>query len=67
MPKNIKEDKFKPINTIKLFSYNDYFSIFVGLYKSKRFPKVTLFTGEKGLGKFTLAFHLVNYFLQMEM
>ena len=26
-------------------------------------PKVLLITGDKGLGKFTMAFHLINYVL----
>ena len=28
-------------------------------------PKVILLTGEKGIGKFTLSFHLINYILSI--
>jgi len=55
------EDKFNPINSTKLFGYNDYFNTLKKLYENKKFPKVTLLTGEKGCGKFTLVFHLVNF------
>ena len=61
MPKST-EDKFNPINSTKLFGHNDYFAALTELYQNGKFPKVMLLTGEKGSGKFTLAFHLVNFF-----
>ncbi len=61
MPKSI-EDKFNPINSTSLFGCNEYFFPLIKLYENKKFPKVTLLTGEKGSGKFTLVFHLVNFF-----
>tara|TARA_Y100000590_G_scaffold199494_2_gene226560 strand:- start:1160 stop:2113 length:954 start_codon:yes stop_codon:yes gene_type:complete len=61
MPKST-EDKFNPINSIKLFGYDSYFATLAKLYQNGKFPKVILLTGEKGSGKFTLAFHLVNFF-----
>ena len=33
----------------------------VKLYKSKNFPKVLLLNGQKGIGKFTLVLHFLNY------
>ena len=62
MPKN-KEDIFDPIRTVKLFNYDEVFNNFIQLYKNNKYPKVLLLSGEKGLGKFTLAFHLINFFL----
>ena len=53
-------DKFNPLNSIKLFGLKEYFNNFVKLYQNKKLPKVILLTGEKGIGKFTLSFHLVN-------
>ena len=61
MPKSI-EDKFNPINSTKLFGYDDYFVKLTKLYENKKLPKIILLTGEKGSGKFTLSFHLVNFF-----
>ena len=41
---------------------HDYVLInFIKLYESGNFPKVSLVTGEKGIGKFTLVFHLIIY------
>ena len=51
-----------PLETKKLFGLSKYFTNFIDLYKNKQFPKVTLLTGKKGLGKFTLVNHLLNYF-----
>ena len=48
---------------LKLFGLKKYFLDFVELYNNNYFPKVILISGNKGIGKFTLAFHLVNYFL----
>jgi len=58
------EDKFNPVNSTTLFGSKDHFIALTKLYDNKRFPKVILLTGEKGSGKFTLAFHLINFFLQ---
>ena len=57
-----KEDKFNPIKSLTLYGYNEYFKKLIRLYENRNFPKVLLLTGEKGIGKFTLAFHIVNYF-----
>ena len=54
-----------PLNSLKLFGLKEYFSDFVKLFESKRLPKVILLTGEKGIGKFTLSFHLVNYIFSL--
>ena len=32
------------------------------LKEKNKFPKVLLLSGEKGSGKFTLSFHLINFF-----
>ena len=61
MPK-VEEDKFSPIKSIKYHGNIEYFINLIKLYKTRKFPKVLLLTGEKGLGKFTLAFHLINFF-----
>jgi len=61
MPK-LTEDKFNPIKSTRLFGYSDYFVTLTKLYENRKFPKVILLTGEKGSGKFTLAFHLINFF-----
>ena len=54
-----------PINQTNLFLLDNYLLEFVELYKKKRLPTKILLSGEKGLGKSTLAFHLVNYILSI--
>ncbi len=49
----------------KLIGYNDLFIKFEKLYLNKRLPKVILLSGDKGIGKSTLAFHFINYILSM--
>ena len=61
MPDFIK-DKFNPYNSLQLYGYEELFNNFVNLYQQKKLPKVILLSGEKGLGKFTFIFHLLNYY-----
>jgi DNA polymerase-3 subunit delta' len=50
-----------PINQTKLFGLEKFFDQFVHLYDKKSFPKKILLSGKKGIGKATLAYHLINY------
>ncbi len=61
MPDTNKRDILDPLSSIKLFGLKEYFFDLTKLFKSKKLPKVILLTGEKGIGKFTLSFHLINY------
>ncbi len=45
----------------ELFGYNNLFDKFKFLYDVNKLPKIILLTGNKGIGKFTFAFHLINY------
>jgi len=56
---------FDPMNSLQLFGLKEYFINFVNLYKNKKLPKIILLSGDKGMGKFTLSFHLVNYILSL--
>ena len=50
-----------PFKSTKLISLDKYFEEMVELYESGTFPKVLLLNGKKGIGKFTLIFHFINY------
>ena len=65
MPELDKKDNFNPLNAIKLFGLKKYLFDFINLFKTKKLPKVILLTGEKGIGKFTLSFHLINYIFSL--
>ena len=47
--------------SLDLYGHDDVLMNFIKLYESGNFPKVSLITGEKGIGKFTLIFHLIIY------
>ena len=55
------KDKFNPFNSSRLFGLTDYLSNFINLYNKNKLPIVIVLTGEKGIGKFTMSFHLLNY------
>ena len=48
----------------KLIGLDLYFNEMVKLYEAKKFPKVLLLTGKKGIGKFTLVMHFIIIFIQ---
>ena len=50
----------------ELTSFRKNFDFFVNLYDSKKLPQTLLFTGEKGIGKFNLSYHLINYILSKD-
>ena len=52
-----------PLKSNKLYGLTNYFRKFITLYKKNKLPKVNLISGVKGLGKFTLINHLINYIL----
>ena len=51
----------EPISNINLYGLENYFKEFISLYDENRLPNKILFSGKKGLGKSTLAYHIVNY------
>ena len=50
-----------PNNQKKLYGYYKEFNELVTLYKNKKLPSKIFFNGPKGIGKATLAYHLINY------
>ena len=53
----------EPSSQLNLFSHKVEFHKLITLYKNNNLPNKILFSGEKGIGKCTLAYHLVNYIL----
>ena len=52
-----------PSNQIQLYGLNKYFNEIKKLYDSGRMPNKILYSGKKGVGKSTLAYHIINYVL----
>ena len=56
----------EPINQKKLFGLDKFFNELIQLYEDDNLPNKILLSGQKGLGKSTLAHHLVNYVLSKD-
>ena len=57
--------KLNPSQNTKLYGMNYFFNEIVSLFNEKIMPTKILLTGKKGLGKSTLAYHLINYILSI--
>ena len=53
----------EPVNRTKLYGLDKYILELIDLYNRNQLPNKILLSGQKGLGKSTLAFHLINYVL----
>ena len=53
----------KPHNQTNLYGLVNYLDIFISLYKKEILPNKILLSGPKGIGKSTLAYHLINFVL----
>ena len=52
--------KLKPSNQLELFIHGKELKKFISLYKENKLPNKILLNGRKGIGKCTLAYHLIN-------
>ena len=59
-------NNLKSNNQMKLFSYDNFILEFVKLYNEKKLPNKIIFSGKKGTGKSTFAYHFINYILSKE-
>jgi len=55
-----------PANQLSLYGHHLEFYNFIDLYKNKKLPNKILLSGEKGIGKSTLAYHIINYVLSFD-
>ena len=55
-----------PLSSTKLVLMDRFLNEMIELYNSNKFPKVLLLNGQKGIGKFTLVFHFLNYIFTKE-
>ena len=53
----------KPEKQLKLYGFKNVFNELINIDANGNFPNKILFSGIKGIGKSTLAYHLTNYFL----
>ena len=55
-----------PANQSKLYGHDVHLNSLLKLHKKNQLPNKILFSGEKGIGKSTLAYHLINCILSYE-
>ena len=58
--------EIKPISQTKLFGLERYFIELIKLENINKLPSKILFSGQKGVGKSTLAYHFINYVLSKD-
>ena len=55
-----------PEKQTNLYGLNNYLDEFIRLYNDNKLPNKILLSGFKGIGKSTLAYHLINYILSKD-
>ena len=55
-----------PSTQINLFGHKEIFNVLSRLYIKNKLPNKILLSGEKGIGKSTLAYHLINFVLSQD-
>jgi len=50
-----------PENNTQLYGYSDFFLSIKNMYDNQILPNKIIFSGNKGIGKSTFAYHLINY------
>ena len=58
--------QLKPSENTQLYGMDLFFNDIAKLYNQKQMPNKILLSGKKGLGKSTLAYHLINLILSKE-
>ena len=53
----------EPSSQLNLYAIGNYLLDLSKLHSSEKFPNKILLSGEKGIGKSTLAYHLINFIL----
>ena len=51
----------KPILQTKIFGFKEKFNEIINLFNINKLPNQILFSGSRGVGKSTLAYHIINY------
>ena len=61
--KNDQIEILSPINQLNLYGYENYFDLFINLFNKGKIPNRNILSGQKGIGKATFSYHLINYLL----
>ena len=56
----------EPVNQTKLYAFYDEFNQLIQLHKKNKLPNQILLSGQKGIGKCTFAYHIINYVFSLD-
>ena len=56
----------EPLRQTNLYGYDGQFTELVNLFLKNKLPNKIILSGEKGIGKCTLAYHLINFILSYD-
>jgi DNA polymerase-3 subunit delta' len=56
----------KPSENKHLYGMNHFFYVITKLYSEKKMPTKIMLSGKRGLGKSTLAYHIINHILSID-
>ena len=57
--------ELKPSENTRLYGMKYFFDEISKLYNEKKLPTKILLSGKRGIGKSTLAYHVINYILSI--
>ena len=57
--------ELRPSENTQLYGMNHFFNEIVDLYNNRKMPTKILLSGKSGLGKSTMAYHIINYILSI--
>lgn len=60
------ENYINPKKSLSLYELDDNFNFLISLYNKKKFPKVFMLSGKKGIGKSTLINHFLTFVYNKE-
>ena len=56
----------QPFENTRLYGLDNYFIEVIKLFDNDKMPNKILFSGKKGIGKATLAYHIINYIFTID-
>ena len=58
--------ELKPSENTQLYGMKPFFNEITTLHNANKMPTKILLSGKKGIGKSTLAYHIINYILSID-
>lgn len=59
-------NNLEPLNQIKLYGLEKYLNELIRMFNKNIYPNKILISGQKGIGKSTMAYHFINYVLTID-